>query len=568
MCKHTSFVVTTIEYHEAPSWAKDADHTETQMTDDLVPTLCHARMNEIRASYPSLIAELREHRKEHMELALSWKSDLSSPAWVRVSPGPPCDNTRNSYRLCIGFRNVGCKYRERDSMGLGCLNCGYYARTAFGDVDMATILAQFKKGLRRGCEESTGFNSIEFLNDGSFLNTDEFTQEIQAALFGLVARMPRIGRILIETKPEHVAEPRLLFLLNILRPDQLLEVGIGFESADTFVREVCINKGFGIPEFEKAVEVVSALEQEYRHRVALVAYLIVKPAFLTHRECVEDIVASLQYLRSLGEKHRIRIVPKLEPAAVANGTVLSMLHSNKESKFYYEPLSYWAVLEILAWVGCEMGNAFEIRVGAREDMDDVIKAPAVYRQDGETFHPFDFVLYESIQKFNQHQSFFRLFAVIVAVDKQFGGLALSDNGSSLTQWLKGNGFESCAIRKFLTANAEAIELEMSKPHTEEDIRAMAAVFAVLDIMEGYPSEGRGPEFKERIDRALLDDDRSGLECEIRECFESVTPEAILKISVNAMSVTGGYAEVFFDVTDLLRFEKVSIWSRFVVGTSA
>jgi hypothetical protein len=46
-----------------------------------------------------------------------------------------------------------------------------------------------------------------------------------------------------------------------------------------------------------------------------------------------------------------------------------------------------------------------IRIGAREDMDDIIKISAIYNEDG-TFHPFDFVLYEVIQKFNQHHSIF------------------------------------------------------------------------------------------------------------------------------------------------------------------
>nr|VFK11881.1 MAG: radical SAM enzyme, TIGR01210 family [Candidatus Kentron sp. LPFa] len=534
------------------------------MKTDIPSVLSQEKKDRILASHPSLIERLKAHRKEHTTLAEGRDIDLETPAWARISPGPAMRNGDNNYRLCIGFRNIGCKYREQDRMGLGCLNCGYYAGTAFRDVDTHTIEKQFVNGLRQTSRETVRFNAVEFLSDGSFLNPDELGRDTQVALFGLLSRMPRIKRILVESRPEYVEKGGLLFLLGLLRQDQWLEVGIGFESSDEFIREVCINKGFSNEEFERSIAVISSLGEPWRERVSVVAYLLVKPAFLTQKESIEDIVASLKYLRKLEEKYRVRIAPKLEPAAIVNGTLLSLLHQDKNSPFHYEPLSYWAVLEILARIARDNKlSSLNIRIGARKDMDEMMTPPAIYNEDGETFHPFDFVVYEAIQKFNQHQNFYRLFAAPGKVYRQMNGIALAGHGSSLLQWLDANGIEDSAIVAFMEENAATIEEETTSQSTKHEIQAMTTIYAVLDIMEGYNTQAGA--LRANIGKALLQNSKENLELGISECFNKVAPEDIVKISVEEMSTVEGYAEVFFDVVDLLRDEKFSIWSRFVIA---
>jgi len=521
------------------------------------------KRDEITSNWFGLINSLKQHREEHKKIAVSRKSDLANPAWVRVSSAPPVADNNTCYRLCIGFQNVGCKYREDDPLGLGCLICGYYASTAFKDVNSHVIIDQFKTGLRQGCEVTTGFNSIEFLNDGSFLNTDEFDQDTQSELFDLVSRMPHIKRVLVESRPEYVNANGIEFLLDHLRNDQLLEIGIGLESVDNFVRELCINKGFKTEDFEKSLDNISSLNNKFPQRVTIVVYLIVKPAFLTHKECINDIVASLKYLYSLNKNYKFPIVPKLEPAAIADGTVLSMLYKTEDSRFYYEPLNYWAILEIIARVACETDeDRFTIRIGAREDMDDVLKAPAIYNQDGETFHPFDFVVYESIQKFNQHQSYSRLFAVIGKVYQIFNKKLLTDKKSSLMHWLKENGIKNSAIEKFVTNNEKSIATYAQKEEAKHEIETMVTVYGVLDILEGYCPDTQ--KLKKSLNKALVRDEKLEVGLIISECFEQVSPETIVRVSVINMSIVEGYAEIFFDVTNLLKNEKSSVWSRFAV----
>ncbi len=534
------------------------------MRSNSISVLPEERKNEIRASLSLVIPELKRHRAEHKELMSRRKINLREPAWVRVNPGPSPARTRNSYRLCIGFKNIGCKYRESDPSGLGCLMCGYYARTAFKNVGNSKILEQFKSGLIVGHGEATRFNSIEFLNDGSFLNPDEFNEKIRVHLLSLVSRMRYVKRVLVESRPEHVKEHNIKFVLGQLRKKQLLEVGIGLETADDFIRDACINKGLTLKEFEDAVSVIAQLAHEYPNQIAVVAYLLIKPPFLTHRESIEDAVATLKYLHTLSAKLQIHIAAKLEPAAIANGTMLSLLYQKTDPTSQYEPLSYWAVLEILARTACEIGtDAIEVRIGAREDMDEVVRAPAIYNEDGETFHPFDFVIYESIQKFNQHQDLRRTMAVISQVYHRFYGESFDSRDSSLTQWLARNDIERSAIVEFLKLHTKAIEQAARTRTTRYDIEFISMIYAVLDIMEGYNKESK--DLKQKIDKALMIGSKKKLGLRIDDCFRRIAPNEVLQSTVIDIKHNSQYGEVFFDVKDLLKVEKVSVWSRFALN---
>ena len=522
------------------------------------------RKKEINDNYSSLIDALKQHRKKHKDKVATKPTNLEEPAWVRISPGSPIHGNKESYRLCIGFKNIGCKYREKDPLGLGCLICGYYARTAFRDVNSNTIIKQFVEGLRRVHNESTRPNSVEFLNDGSFLNPEEFDKKTQIELFKNVKIMPHVLRVLVETRPEYIKKETIEFLINNLRHNQLLEIGIGLESANSFIREKCINKGFTLSDFENSLKIISNLYNLYPKRLGVVAYLIIKPPFLTHKECIKDIIESLKYLQNLNNKYNFRIVPKLEPAAISNGTILSMLHKAKDTTFYYEPLNYWAVLEILARAYYEFKDIeFEIRIGAREDMDDVIKAPAVYNKDGETFHPFDFVIYESIQKFNQHQNYLRLFAVIDEVYQLFNDIPLKNQKSPLMKLLKENGIKDSSILRFIDENILSLNKQKKKQKTKNDIEMMKIIYRVLDILEGLSPDY--PDLKKNIDKSLSN--KYQLENYITECFEKVAPKTFVKVNIVEVEtitteIGNVYAGIFFDVTNLHRDDKLSVWSRF------
>jgi hypothetical protein len=525
--------------------------------------LSSKKKQEITADYNSIIQKLKIHRNEHKNRISNKTIDLKKPAWVRINPAPSLEENDNSYRFCIGFRNVGCKYRDRDTMGLGCLNCGYYASTAFADVDTETIIRQFKNGLKKGYKAAMEFNSVEFLNDGSFLNEDEFRKKTKDALLKSVSRMPAIKRVLVESRSEYIDREGIVYILHLLRKDQLLEIGIGFESADSFIRNTCINKGFSNKDFENSISIIASLCAEYKNRLRIVVYLLVKPAFLSQKESIDDIILSINYLASVENEYQIKIIPKLEPAAIVGGTILSMLYKDKTSKYHYQPLSYWAILEVLARITCESNcqdMASKIRIGAREDMDDIIKMPAIYNEDGETFHPFDFALYEAIQKFNQHHNINRLFSLLNKVYRQFNGVDLYDDNSDLSKWLCDNGILHSSIKEIFKKRNRLIQAEGESKTVTFDVALLSNIYQVLDIIEGYDKNRQ--KLADDIRQAINDNNRSAIEDIIDKCFVLVAPNELISVEiVDVPLINNSYAELFIDIKELLKNIKITVWSR-------
>nr|VFJ60865.1 MAG: radical SAM enzyme, TIGR01210 family [Candidatus Kentron sp. DK] len=532
-----------------------------------VSAISEQRQRLIRKALPRIEENLHVHRDAHLAKISKGKIALDTPGWVRVNPAPPVSDHDRSFRLCVGFRNSGCEYRESDPKKLGCLNCGYYAGTAFENVDGEILLTQLQSAIRTAAKECTPYNAIEFLNDGSFLNPREFDRETQKALFSLVAQMPHIKRVLIESRANYIKSDSITFLLSCLRPDQRLEVGIGFESADDFVREVCINKGSSRKAFERAIQVLQTIQaDEGKERVAILAYLLIKPAFLTPKESVEDIILTLKYFAGLQDRSGIEIIPKLEPAAIVDGTILSLLYAEKSSPFYYEPLNYWATLEILARTYSipEIRRyCGTIRIGAREDMDDIVVVPAVYDEHGK-FDPFDYVLYDAIQKYNQHHDVHKLFAVITGVfnSRIKGSMA---NYCSLLGWYNNAEIEQRGIVYFLDVESDKISAAAKSLFTQMETRFLIVAWDAMNGIEGLDEDHL--DYYQAIKAAFDSEEPEDIKKHqigeaVKKIFHRVDPRMVVQPKINVLSqADAGQKEIFLDVKDLLRNTKYSLWCR-------
>lgn len=443
----------------------------------------------------ALIPELQTHRRKH-ERKLDVRRDKSrefrnksQPAWVRLSTTA----SATGYRLIVGFRDGRpCSYRKRkDAHGIGCFHCGFYAGAGGKKkANTAQLIHQLHGAFRTGFGYGKDFDVIEFLGDGSFLNDDEYGEDAKDSIFEFIARIPYMRRVLIESRPEHVTSQReeVVDRLKKLRGDQTLEIGIGLETADDFIRYVCLNKGFDKNAFENAVEMVSEINESHNDRCSIVAYVFIKPPFLTTEESIKDVIETLVYLQRQSKRFGVNITPKLEPAAVADGTLISLLYRQGDEKATkYTPLNYWTVVEVLtrAYVDPRCRHIFpRIRVGGREDMDDVIKMPAVYGKGGR-YDQFDFSLYDAVQQFNQHGDILKLYA---AINNAYGGglgqLMDAENGAFAVWERNEISKKESSIRMFARKQRDSITaIEHSyTSRSEEEFREVT--YCALDKLEG------------------------------------------------------------------------------------
>ncbi len=190
--------------------------------------------------------------------------------------------------ITLIFRSSACSWARSKSGG--CTMCGYWNDRAPETITEENYWNQFTNALGRhqellaNPEEQIVF---KMFTSGSYCDPKEIPRDLQYRILQKLATYPTIKEIVIESRPEYVTQKLMVKYREIL-PDQYLEIGVGLESADNFVRTNIINKGFGWKNFIKAMDVL--------HEVGfgVKAYLLFKPPFLPEYAALIDIQKSIR----------------------------------------------------------------------------------------------------------------------------------------------------------------------------------------------------------------------------------------------------------------------------------
>ena len=217
----------------------------------------------------------------------------------------------------IIFRTRGC-YWARAS---GCSMCGYVNDVA-QEVSAADLMHQLDSVLAR----HAGQPLVKVYTSGNFFDDHEVPPDVRARILRELG--DRCDKVIVET------------LSHMLRRDQLenamsfvdaLEVAFGLESTNERVLRHSVNKVWGLAEHARA----AALCRELGATVK--TYLLVKPAFLTEREAIEDAVLS----GHAADPHSDTI--SFNPVNVQGRTLVDRLFRRGE----YRPPWLWSVVEVL-----------------------------------------------------------------------------------------------------------------------------------------------------------------------------------------------------------------------------
>lgn len=499
-------------------------------------TLSAVRKQEIVSlackAFPFVVVTRQEHlrslRKAFKKLhGESHTSLMNKAAWSSIST----TNSDTGYRFTMGFRNVGCAYWRENPFHVGCFCCGYCSGIV-PEVEPTQdeLEMQFEDGLEQALKTHVDFDVVEFLNDGSFFNDEEFSPSFRRYLFRRVNSLPFVKRLLVETRPEYIKKESILQVLSEFSHAKSLEVAIGLESADEFIRGVCIRKGFSRDDFERATQCLSSFDG----RISILAYSLVKPAFLSEVEAIKDQIQTARYLVRLSSRYKCKITMKLEPAVVAKGTLLDFLyfHGQENINHAYRVMSYWTIIEILCRLRQE-NIILPVRVGSRNDMDVIEKVPAVYDKNG-MFSKWDFVLYEAVQRFNVHGSVERLLLEIED--------ALSDK--SFHDWKQRLGLQVTAIEA--CCQKYAFEIEQLKGRT--DNRSKKAFFSqVFSALNRIEYEVKGMWFAKILAHRQGRYTAEEIKAEVQEFIEGEFQEVTKDVQIKVVDV---YFEV--DGTRLMR----------------
>jgi radical SAM enzyme (TIGR01210 family) len=249
---------------------------------------------------------------------------------------------------------AGCSWAKTSG---GCHMCGFKEATyryTHGHV-MPPFVHKTLFGLWRFAAEGKGPEVLNVFNGGSFFNPAEIPQDFQKWFFRKVGRVPGLTRVLVETRPEYVTRDRLQQAVEDCG-DVKLTVGIGLECRSDEIRGGCVNKGFDLADFERAVETVKDCG------AGLHTYVLLKPLYLSERQAVAESIHTVRYAFGQGS-----YTASLECSFIQRGTQMSQLYEQGS----FRPPWLWSIAEVLKSCA-HMGTLY---VGNFEDEPPPIAVP-------------------------------------------------------------------------------------------------------------------------------------------------------------------------------------------------
>ena len=242
----------------------------------------------------------------------------------------------------IIFRTQGCSWALKS----GCSMCGYFNDSMWKKVSDNDLLTQFKDAMNQYSEEQF----VKIFTSGSFLDDNEIKPKIRDEILSTLVKTAE--KVSVESRSEYITDEKLSAIQDMFG-SKTFEVGVGLETANDFIREHAINKGFTFNSYKKAAETLK------KYDAKLKTYVLVKPPFLTEKESIKNSIATIKKIDSITD------TISLNPTNVQRNTVVDYLWKRKQ----FRPAWLWSIVEILkqskkltdAHVKCDIAGGGSIR---------------------------------------------------------------------------------------------------------------------------------------------------------------------------------------------------------------
>jgi radical SAM enzyme (TIGR01210 family) len=141
---------------------------------------------------------------------------------------------------------------------------------------------------------------------GSMFDDNEVPEEVRNEIF---KRIAGTGCAIFgtESRPDTISDEKMRAFRASFPPDMKLQIGLGMESANDYVRRNCINKQLS------KEDVVSAIETLHKYNIEALVHVLLKPPFLTEAEAIEDAVQSCNFAFAHGANRVVFFMTNLKP---------------------------------------------------------------------------------------------------------------------------------------------------------------------------------------------------------------------------------------------------------------
>ena len=282
--------------------------------------------------------------------------DINKPAEIEVNKffyeGECID------RIMIVLRSNGCEHYKQTG---GCSMCAHYNGTPINNkITSQNYINQWISILNNECLDYNSNKKIN-LNDysvlclynlGSLLNKNEIENDALEYIFKSINNFKNIRKIIIESRAEYINEESLKIIKNSC--DKLIEIGIGVESTNDLIRNLCHHKNIIDKNiFKKSIDIIHKFDYK------ALSYVNFKPCFLTEQESIDDAIKTTIDCFNMNFD-----AVSIEPTSLQEYALTDYLYKLG----YYRVPWLWSIREIINGIYKELNNKnLDIRIGGYFD---------------------------------------------------------------------------------------------------------------------------------------------------------------------------------------------------------
>ncbi|WP_330342464.1 radical SAM protein [Streptomyces sp. NBC_00557] len=207
--------------------------------------------------------------------------------------------------LAILFNTKRCRYQ--------CKFCALPFKSSREWIPEEEVLAQFRYVLEEDKHALGVLERVTIANEGSVFDETTFPAAALTQITAAVRKLPRVRKIVLETRLEFLREERLREIAD--NSGKQLDILTGFETLDEDLRERVLGKREPLETFLRGLDTVG------RAGCELTAYVLFKPdPVMTDEEAWAEAEASIDYLHEHCATRGIPLTIRLNPMYVARGT--------------------------------------------------------------------------------------------------------------------------------------------------------------------------------------------------------------------------------------------------------
>lgn len=250
----------------------------------------------------------------------------------------------------------GCKFWLQTG-GKGCPFCGFPGLTrlvVLGEGQENNFegwllqTSTFKKMHASATQDLTDIDKVAIFNGGSFFVDEEVPADFRKFALQDLGKRSGLQQVMVESRPSYLRHDCLSEAKAWLNGKDLM-VGIGLESVNASTRNKLLKKGMSLHDFEGSVAMMQSIG------VQVFVYVFLKAPGLSEGEAIEDAIATMDYLASMGVDEMA-----LSCAFVPPNTPIEALYNAGE----FRPPWLWSVMKIVKYAA-EKG--YPLSIGGFDD---------------------------------------------------------------------------------------------------------------------------------------------------------------------------------------------------------